>query len=286
MATRRLLKHASDSISANKLITLNIPSFQTICQMGISFTNNGAPATLSNIAVGIGKITLLINGEQIVNVSADHLAKVWKSFGPQVGLSTLVNAFPLMLPHLLYKLPAAEDAFDIGCERFSNNVPVTNIQIQIQCNGTVTGLTDVQAYTERVDKGTGKNVTVAIAKLLSYFQGFTTTGTSEVDILPRDSNMGRLFTLAIPDETGVISSGEALVNNDPVIQDCDKAMDDLLVAQRGFSPVDGVFNYTYTDGGTNDLLSMVGVNDMRNKTTFSTACTAGYTLVDATVRTV
>ena len=285
MATRKILKHASDTVSSGKLVTLNIPAFDTICQMGLTFTNSGAAATLANIVSSVSSITVLINGEQVVNLSADALAKVWASLGTQVGLSALVNSLPLMLPQLLYKLPAAEDAFAIGCERYTQNTPVTNIQIQVQF-GTVTGITDVQSYTERVNKGSGANVTVAVCKLLSYFQGFTTTGTSEVDTLPRDSNMGRLFTLAIPDATGVISSGESLVNNDPVIQNVDKATDDMIVAERGFAPVSSVYNYSFTDGGTMDLLSMQGVTDMRFKTTFSTACTAGYTLIDATVRTV
>ena len=285
MATRKILKHASDSVSTGKLVTLNIPAFDTIYQLGLTFTNSGAAATLANIVSSVSTITLLVNGEQIVNLSADALSKVWASLGPQVGLSALVNSLPLLLPNLLYKLPQAEDAFAIGCEKYTQNTPVSNIQIQIQF-GTVTGITDVQAYSERANRGAGSNVTVAICKLLSYFQGFTTTGTSEVDTLPRDSNMGRLFTLAIPDATGVISSGESLVNNDPVIQNVDKATDDMIVAERGFAPVSGVFNYSFTDGGTMDLLSMQGVTDMRFKTTFSTACTAGYTLIDATVRTV
>lgn len=285
MATRKLLKHASDSVSTGKLVTLNIPAFDTINQIMLTFTNSGAAATLADIKSSVQTITLLVNGEQLVNLSASHLDVVWQSLGTQVGSSTLVNSLPLMLPQLLYKLPAAEGAFDLGCERYTQGTPITNIQVQIQF-GTASSITDVQAYTERVNKGSGNNVTVAIAKLLSYFQGFTTTGTSEVDSLPRDGNMGRLFTLAIPDATGVISTGEALVNNDPVIQQADIATDNLLVLQRGFGAVSGVFNYSFTDGGINDLLSMQGVTDMRFKTTFGTANTSGYTLIDATVRTV
>lgn len=286
MATRKLLKHASDTVSSGKLVTFNIPAFDTICQMGLTFTNSGAPATLANIISSVSKITVLINGEQTFNASADHLNKVWQSLGTQVGGTTLVNSLPLMLGHLLYKLPEAEDAIgDIGCDRYVQNQPVTNIQIQIQF-GTVTSIDHVQAYTERVNKGTGRNVTSAVVKLLSYYQGFATTGTSEVDTLPRDSNMGRLFTLACPDATGVISTGEALVNNDPVIQEADMATDNLLVLQRGFAQPSGCFVYSFTDGGIADLLSMQGVTDMRFKTSFSTANTAGYTLVDCTVRSV
>ena len=285
MATRKLLKHASDTVSSGKLVTLNIPAFDTINQIMLTFTNSGAAATLANIKSSVQTITLLVNGEQLVNISASHLDAVWQHLGTQVGSSTLVNSLPILLPQLIYKLPQAESAFDIGCERYTQGAPVTNIQVQVQF-GTVSSITDVQAYTERVNKGTGANITVAIAKLLSYFQGFTTTGTSEVDSLPRDDNMGRLFTLAIPDATGVISTGEALVNNDPVIQNADMATENLLCLQRGFGAVSGVFAYSFTDAGINDLLSLQGVTDMRYKTSFSTACTSGYTLVDATVRTV
>lgn len=290
MAVRKMLSHTSDSVSAGKLITLSIPSFSTITQMFLEFTNNGAPATLANIQTSISNISLLMNGEEYLNISPANLTKVYSSLGPQVGTTAPVNVFPLLVAPLIYKLPAAEDSFAIGCDGFSKlngqYQPLTNIQIQIQCGATITNVTDVKSYTERIDKGAGVNITVLKTKLLSYAQSFTTTGTSEVDTLPRDSAMGRLFTLAIPDATGVISAGEALVNNQPVIQNVTKNANDMLIAERGFGPVSGVFNYSFTDGGTNDVLSMVGVTDMRFKTSFSTAPTTGYTLVDATARSV
>lgn len=290
MAVRKMLSHTSDSVSAGKLITLSIPSFSTITQMFLEFTNSGAPCTLANIESSIANISLLMNGEEYLNISPADLSTVYEMLGNQVGTSAPVNVLPLLVNPILYKLPQAEDSFAVGCDGFTkaNGVyqPLTNIQIQIRCGATITAVTDVKAYTERVDKGTGNNLTTLTTKLLSYAQSFTTTGTSEVDTLPRDSNMGRLFTLAIPDATGVISSGEALVNNQPVMQNVTIGANDMLVAQRGYSPVAGVFNYSFTDGGTSDVLSMQGVTDMRFKTTFTTAPTTGYTLVDATARAV
>lgn len=291
MAVRKYLTHTADSVSAGKLITLNVPCFHSICQLFLEFTNSGAAATLANIQSSISNINVLANGEEILNITPANLTKVYQSLGTQVGTTTPVNVLPLFLGPLLYKLPAAEDLFQIGCEGYSKDAngnwqPLTNLQVQIQCGGTITSVTNVQVNSERVDKGTGLNLTSAICKTLSYFQAFTTTGTSEVDTLPRDSNIGRLFTLAIPDATGVIADGESLVNNMPVYQKSSIAANNMLVAQRGFSPVSGVFNFSYTDGGTNDLLSMQGVTDMRDKVTFSTAPTTGYTLVDTTVRAV
>lgn len=283
MTTKRILQHMSDSVSSGKLVTLNIPGFHTVYQLGLTFENSGAPATLANIISSVQTITLLVNGEQMVNVSADHIAKVWTSLGTQVG-GSLVNSLPILLPGLIYKLPEAEDAAGgIGCDRFTQGAPVSNIQIQIQF-GTVTGVDSVRAYSERADLGTGANVTRAVCKLLSYFKGFTTVGTDEYDSLPRDSDMGRLFTLCVADSTGVISKGESYVNNDPIIQNCDIATNQMFCMERGFGAVPGVFNYLYGDGGTFALLSMKDVNDARVKTTFTTANTAGYWLVDATIR--
>ena len=132
MATRKVLKHASDTISASKLVTLNVPVFDTITQIGLTFTNSGAAATLANIISGVSTITILVNGEQILNASADSLSKAWASLGPQVGLAALVNSFPLLIAPLIYKLPAAEDTFAIGCERWAQGNKVDNIQVQIQ----------------------------------------------------------------------------------------------------------------------------------------------------------
>lgn len=293
MAVRKLLSHISDTVSAGKLITLNVPSFHTINQLFLEFTNSGAPATLANISSSISNISLLLNGEEYINISPANLAKVYQSLGAQVGTTTLVNVLPLLVAQLLYKLPEAEATFDIGCNGVSVSngayMPLTNIQIQVQCAGTVTSVTDVKAYSERTDKGVDEkgnnlNVSKALTKLLSYFQGFTTTGTSEVDTLPRDGNLGYLFVDAIPDATGVIGSGECLVNNMPVIQNATIAVADMLVAERGFGPVSGVYQYSMTDGGISDMLSARNVTDLRFKTTFTTACTTGYTLVAGTVR--
>lgn len=290
MPVRKILSHTSDSCTNGKLITLAIPSFSTIHQLFLEFTNAGAPATLADIISSISNVSLIMNGEEYVNASPADLAKCYEMLGAQVGLSTPVNVLPLLIPQLMYKLPAAEDSFAIGCDGFTYQngqyQPLTNIQIQIRCGATVSNVSDVKAYSERTEKPFGQNITAITCKLLSYAQSFTTTGISEVDTLPRDSNMGRLFTLAIPDATGVISSGEALVNNQPVVQNVSIATNNLLVGQRGFAPVSGVYNYSFTDGGTNDVLSMQGVTDMRFKTTFTTAPTTGYTLLDATVRSV
>lgn len=288
MAVKKTLSHNSDSCSNGKLITLSIPSFGTIHQFTLEFTNNGAPATLSDILSSISNISLTMNGEEYVNASPADIVKAYNFLGTQVGLPTLVNSIPLLIPHLMFKTPTDEDSFAIGCDGFNwmNGAyqALTNIQIQIRCSASVSNVTDVKAYTVRTEKPLGQNITSITAKLLSYPQSFTTTGISEVDTLPRDSgNMARLWTMAIPDATGVIASGEALVNNQPIIQNVSISANNLVVGECGFAPVSGAFNYLFSDGASS-VLSMRGVTDMRFKTNFSTAPTTGYTLLDCTVK--
>ena len=65
---KKVLVHESKPISAGAILTFNIPSFDTIDDILLEFTNSGAAATLANIKSGIGKVALNINGEQVINV--------------------------------------------------------------------------------------------------------------------------------------------------------------------------------------------------------------------------
>lgn len=286
----KCLVHASDTVSANKLVTFNVPSFETVLGLNLNFTNSGAAATLANIKSSITNIQVLCNGEQIINVSPTDLDNVWTSLGTEVS-GSLTNVLPLMICHLCYKNPEYERIFAIGCEGYDKDGngkynKLTNLQVKVQCGGTVTGITDVEVQSERIDYGTGNNVTQAIAKLLTYTQSFASTGLSTVDTLPRDTNEGYLFVHA-NNGGGVISSGECLINNVPVVQPISKNSMDLIVQKRGFGAVSSVFNYCFVDGDRSNLLSMVGVTDLRFKTTFTTAPTSGlYNLVAASVRVV
>lgn len=288
MTVKRLLQHASDSISASKLVTLVCPSYQTISQLFLSFYNSGASATQANIKAGVSKITVLVNGEQILNISASDLYDCYAMLGQEV-YANATNSMPLLLGGLLMKLPETEALItDIGCDKWTDT-KVTNIQVQIQFTATPTGLTDVQLFSERIDKGYDKagnslNVTQAICKLLTYSQTAGATGFHEVDSLPRDAKCGRLFSL-LTQGTAVFSTGEALVNSEPVIQQADLATINAMICARGYAQPSGTLAYLFADGGTqNSLLSMEGVTDFRLRTGISTAGT--YNVCDCTVRAV
>lgn len=290
MATLKYIaRESSDTVSANKIMNFNIAAYDSICQIFLNFTNNGAAATVANILSSIQRIRLIVNGEDIVNVSPTDLTNAIKSLGQRVYHNSASNVIPLNIVKLMYEQMGQRGIFDIGCDAWAYNgnqaIPVSNIQIQITCGGTITDITDVEVSTERVQKGTAKNITVAYGKLLTYEQNISGTGTHTVDTLPKNLSEGYLAVFATPGTSGVISKGEVKVNNAYAIQESTIDVMNSVINQRGYGKVLGIFPYIFADGTLDTALSMVGVNDFRFNTTFSTAPTDGkYNLVALTVK--
>lgn len=273
---KKILVHESKPISAGAILTYNIPSFDTVDDIILEFTNSGAAATLANIKSGIGKVALNINGEQVINVPFTRLCDVYSSLGVEVTQS-LVNCLGLNIGRYLFKDPDNEDFFAWGC----NNIQT--IQLQVYCNGTVTGLTDLQVSTVRraVKQNLGSYI-----KVINYPQTMASTGMSVVDTLPRDNNEAYLEILA-HNGGGVISGGECVVNGVSVYDPISQALDDYVVNARGLGAVSGNFNYAFADGSIKCILPMIGVTELRVKTNFTTAPTNSvYDLVAVTIRNV
>lgn len=258
--------HETKPISAGAVITSSIPAFKTIDDIVLKFLNSGAAATKANIVAGIGKIALAINGEQVINCDVSQLYDVFEFLGNQVQETTLVNCISLNLGRLMQKLNWNKDFFSWGCAN------VQTIQVQVYCNGTVTGLTDVQFITERrdVDAALGSYI-----KIINYPQAATSAGYSTVDTLPRDTNDAYLALLVRGNAGAVIASGECTVNGANVIDEVGPDVMTYVSQARGFKSLSGYFNYLFADGSNRGILPMNGVTDLRVKTNFSTAPTGG-----------
>ena len=273
---KKVLVHESKPISAGAILTYNIPSFDTIDDILLEFTNSGAAATLANIKSGIGKVALNINGEQVINVPFTRLCDVYSSLGVEVTQG-LVNCLGLNIGRYLFKDPNNEDFFAFGC------ADIQTIQLQVYCNGTVTGLTDLQVSTIRRSTNSALG---AYIKVINYPQTMSSTGISTVDTLPRDSNEAYLEILA-HNGGGVISGGECVVNGNSVYDPISQALDDYIVDARGLAAVSDNFNYAFADGSIKGILPMQGVTELRIKTEFTTAPTGGtYDLVAVSIRNV
>lgn len=273
---KKVLVHENKAITAGAILTFNIPSFDTIDDILLEFTNSGAAATLANIKSGIGKVAVNINGEQVINVPFTRLCDVYSSLGVEVT-QNLVNCLGLNIGRYLFKDPNNEDYFAWGC------ADIQTIQVQIYCNGTVTGLTDVQVSTVRRSTNSALG---SYIKIIDYPQTMASTGTSTVDTLPRDSNEAYLEILA-HNGGGVISMGECVVNGNSVYDPISQSLNNYVVDARGLSHVSGCFNYSFSDGSIKGCLPMQGVTELRLKTQFTTAPTGGtYDLVAVSIRNV
>lgn len=273
---KKVLIHESKAASAGAILTYNIPSFDTIDDIVLEFTNSGAASTLANIKAAVGKVALNINGEQVINVPFTRLCDVYNSLGVEVT-QALVNNIGLNIGRYLFKDPNNEDFFAWGC------ADIQTIQLQVYFNSSITGVTDCQVSTIR--RSTNQSLGSYI-KIINYPQTMASTGISTVDTLPRDSNEAYLEILA-NNGGGVISGGECVVNGNSVYDPISQGLNDYIVNARGLAAVSGNFNYSFSDGSIKGILPMQGVTELRLKTTFTTAPTNSvYDLVAVSIRNV
>lgn len=273
---KRTLVHDSKAVTQGAILSFNIPSFETIDDIIIKFTNNGAPATKSNILSSIGKVALSINGEQVINAPLSELYAVYESLGNEVT-QNLANCIGLNTGRYLFKDPTTEDFFAWGCE------DIQVIQLQVYVNATVTDVTDLEVVTVRrkMIKKLGSFI-----KIITYPQTFASTGISTVDTLPRDSNEAYLSVLAF-NGGGVIGSGECVVNGNNIMDNIGLDLNNYIVSARGLGVVNNAFNYSFSDGSLKGILPMQGVTELRLKTTFTTAPSNGvYDLCAVSIRNV
>lgn len=272
---KRTLVHDSKPVSQGAILSFNIPSFETIDDVILNFTNNGAPASLANIKTSIGKIALSINGQQVVNAPMSEIFAVYESLGNEVS-QNLSNCVGLNIGRYLFKDEVTQDYFAWGCK------DVQTIQLQVYVNATVTNVTDLEISTVR------RNVTANLGsfiKIITYPQTMASTGISTVDTLPRDTNEAYLSILAF-NGGGVIAGGECVVNGNNIMDNISQSLNDYIVSARGLGVVSGVFNYTFSDGSIKGILPMVGVTELRLKTDFSTAPNGTYDLCAVSIRNV
>lgn len=277
---KKILVHETQSLGNNNIITFNVPAFDTIDDIYLKFNaSGGTAATKTNILSSIGKIAVNINGEQIINTTIQRLYDFYSFLGNEAGQTNKPdNVVNLNLGRLVFLSPENEDYFAWGCSN------INSLQVQVYCNNTVTSVADCQLVTERrpINSALG-----AYIKLISYPQAMNTTGTSVVDTLPRDSNEAYLCVLAAANTGGVISGGECVMNGINIYDHVEQSINDMVVASRNFAPVDGYFNYLFADRSVKGILPMQGVTELRFKTDFSTAPTAGvYDLVACTIKNV
>ena len=273
---KKQLVHENKTLGNATILTFNVPSFDTIDDIFLRFSNAGAPATKANIVASIGKIAVNINGEQVINTTAQRLYDFYSFLGNETNQNAPENVISLNIARLVFVAPEVEDYFAWGCSN------INTIQVQVYCNNTVSSVTDCELSTERRPIASSLG---SYLKLISYPQAMASAGTSTVDTLPRDSNEAYLAIMASAEAGGVISQGECVMNGVSIYDPISQKLNDAVVARRNYQPVTGYFNYLFADRSIKGFLPMAGVTELRLKTVFGTAPTAGvYDLLACTIK--
>lgn len=272
---KKVIVHETKPVSAGAVITTTIPSYETIDDILLKFTNNGAAAAKTDILAAIGKVALSINGDQVINCNLSQLYDVFEMLGNRIQEQALTNTVSLNLGRLMMLLNGNKDFFAWGCAN------ITTIQVQVYCNSETTKVTDVQFVTER--RSFTSSLTSYI-KVINYPQNQNATGYSTVDTLPRDANDAYLAVMA-DNGGGAIATGECTRNGANVIDEVSPEIMAYVSQSRGFKQVSGYFNYLFADGSARGALPMNGVTDLRFKTQFSTKPTNGtYNLLAVSIK--
>lgn len=122
---KRVLVHDTKAITAGAVLTFNIPSFDTIDDIILTFKNSGAAATDTNIRAAIGKVALNINGEMIINTPLSTILDFYKYLGNEVWQTNPANVIGLFVANRIWKNPIYEKLFALGCQR------IQTIQLQV-----------------------------------------------------------------------------------------------------------------------------------------------------------
>lgn len=275
----------SKPVTASVMTPFNVNCYDTICDLILEFTNSGAAATRANCLTSIDRVVVLINGMNAVDVSLSQLADLQSflgSAGNKIGNTyTTSPCFSLNIGRLLYNAGLMRDEFAWRCGVKGETDPsrkISSLVVQVYAGSTVTSITDVSLYSLRkpVEAAWNDSYVQFNNNVISY----AAIGQSQVNTLPKNANDLFLAGIAYNGTTGVISSGETLVNNTNVSRSISLAANNYFNELAGYGAApSGAFVHLWCDGTPNSGLYVSDItSELSVRTTFTTAPTSSYNL--------
>lgn len=267
----------SKPVTAGAMTPFNVNCYNVIRDLLIEFTNSGAPATQDNCLASIGRVVVLINGMNALDVKLSQIVDLFTYLGTRVQQTALTNVYSLNIGRLLYQAGLLRDEFAWRCGKLGNADPtkkISSLVVQVYANPTITGVTDVNLYSIR--KNVEADWNDSYIQFNNNVQSFAAIGQSQVNTLPK--NAKDLFLLAIAyNGGGVISEGETLINNTNVTRAISLAANNAMNNLDGYGTIAGAFVHNYTDGTANSGLFVNDVtSELSIRTTFTTAPSTSY----------
>jgi len=271
----------SKSITAGVMTSFNVNSFNVIQDLMLEFTNSGAASTRANAISSTDRVVLLINGMNTVDVSLQQLADLenFIGFGNKASSLNGEAVFCLNIGRMLYNAGFVRDDFAWKCGLKGETDPskkISSLVVQVYAASSVTGVTDVNLYSLR------KNIEAAWDDTYIQYNNnvisYSAIGQSQVNTLPKNANDLFLLAIAYNGTTGVISSGETLVNNMNVSRNITAAVRNHLNRSWGYGQAPtGAYVHMWCDGNANSGLFVSDVtSELSVRTTFTTAPTSSY----------
>lgn len=268
----------SKPITASAMTPFNVNCYNVIRDLVLEFTNSGAASTLAAVQTAISRVVVLINGINVLDVKLQELIDLHTYLGSRIQQSTLVNVFSLNMGRLLYQAGVLRDEFAWRCGKSGETDPskkISSLVVQVYAGSTTTGVTDVQLYSVR--KNVEADWNDSYVQFNNNVQSFNSIGQSQVNTLPKNANDLFLAAIAYNGSTGVISTGETLVNNVNVARNISIATNNALNMLDGYGVIANAFVHNYTDGMANSGLLVRDVtSELSVRTTFTTAPTSSY----------
>lgn len=274
---KRIIEIQSKPVSASATVSWDIPAFGTLDEIFLEFTNSGAAATAANIVSSIDRLLFSVNGETVHQCKISQLYDVYKMAGNNVNqYSSGQNVLPLNVGRYLFTDKALRDNFSFGSDG------INSISLQIFCNGTITGVTDINVTGVR--RMINTTYSGSFIKLINYPQSFATTGTDDVDTLPRN-NADAVVNVIVDAGGGTISGMECVANGQNIIDPVSTEVLNAITSARNMAPLTGAVILPIADGQGRSVMPLQGITEFRVRPTFSVAPTAGvYDMLLVSVR--
>jgi len=269
-------------VAADALATADVP------EQGEYFSNmlrcldsSGAEVSVANMKADITNLRGLINGETIIDASAEFLLKLQNYYYAAQSASGDVNAvgqLPLNYARNFYKSSIEGDVFGLGMG------DIDSFNLEVNCGAaaaTATHISKIENRGERSEMSSGIGQHVRVQK---FPQNFGSTGEQEITDLPREPNVGVLaYHISYDDATTDLDEVTLIINSSELIK---VTKQDIITLQEksGRTPqfdAGGNSIFTLDFALSNDLtgyLDMSGVADLRIRTKWSNAAPANYTI--------
>lgn len=268
------------TVTASSLIPFNVNSYNVIRDLIIEFKNGTSAATLAACQTAITRVVVLLNGINVLDVPFQKLIDLHAFLGTRIQQSTLVNVFSLNMGRLMYQAGILRDEFAWRCGKSGNMDPakkISSLVVQVYTGATITGVTDVNLYSVR--KNVEADWNDSYVQFNNNVISYNATGQSQVNTLPKNAADLFLCAIAYNGTTGVISSGETLVNNVNIARNISAATNDAMNQLDGYGVISGAFVHNYCDGMANSGLYISDIaSELSVRTTFTTAPTNSYDL--------